>query len=153
MTSRARATNKILIRIAAFLVPEWCAVVWRYTSPIKGEVLDVRIVHRYIVFARSFFWKRGRLIGLLFSAACWYISGKLSQSQHNDFESFASSQCRACSHRDDSHNSHIQYDYPMFIDCLRRAHLISMRIGNRRLLTIIGSMTVKLTGSLFLRDS
>lgn len=29
------------------------AVVWRYTSPIKGEVVDVRIAHRYIVFARS----------------------------------------------------------------------------------------------------
>lgn len=76
------------------------AVVWRYTSPIKGEVVDVRIAHRYIVFARSSLSERGRLSGLLVNAARWHLSGKLSQSQHNDLESFASSKCEDSSHRD-----------------------------------------------------
>ena len=99
MTSFARGFYQSFFR-ARILELDNSAVVWRYTSPIKGEVVDVRIAHRYIVFARSFFWKRGRLIGLLFSAACWCISGKLSQSQHNDLESFASSKCEDSPHRD-----------------------------------------------------
>lgn len=135
-----------------FMIPDCCAVVWRYTSPFKGEVVDVRIAHRYIVFARSFLWKRGRLIGLLFSAACWSISGKLSQSQHNDFESFASSQCRDCSHRDGSPSVHDIK--PTAVVSRRGSTILLSTLGSGgRLGAIMGGMTAGSYRVAFLESS